>query len=235
MNWEILGLNKYEAAVYSIVVRIGKGTAARISKESRVPYGRIYDILESLIAKNMLRIIPGKPKTYSIADPAIIEKEIYAKEKEFEQAKEEVKNLKRIYETTPEEAVMIGTGKRAWYEFIRELRKEPLNKINYSIKYTAEYFPEWVRSAKMDIAKGVDIKTLSRYDEETKSNLQKWAKHVKHIKTYPNKGVAFWISDDFVLIGLIKSNATVLIRDKAFIDMIQHLFIDAYKNAENIK
>lgn len=233
MNWELLGLNKYEAAVYSTVVKIGKGAAAQIAKTSRVPYGRIYDVLEALIAKNMLRIIPGKPKTYSIADPAIIEKEITEKEKEFETARAEVKNLKRIYEHTPEEAVLVATGKRAWYELLKEVRHS--KKYSYKIKYTSEYFPEWIREEKKELSNGMDVKTLARYDTETKNLVEKWSKHIKLIKKYPNNGVAILTTDDCVLIGLIKSNATVLIRDKAFIDMMKHLFEDAYKNAESIK
>lgn len=234
MDWKILGLNKYESAVYNAIVKLGKGTAAKIAKTSGVPYGRIYDILESLVAKNMVRIIPGKPKTYSIADPSIIEREIRKREKDFEEVKKEIKKLKRIYAAAPEEAILVATGKRAWYELSRELKKPIVKKFSYKIKYTAEYHPEWVRGEREEIKKGVDVRTLTRYDEETKAAVHKWLKHVKTIKEYPNKGVAFWIGDDFALIALIKSNATLLIRDRAFVDMMKRLFQDAYKNAKKI-
>ncbi|MCD6575650.1 MAG: helix-turn-helix domain-containing protein [Nanoarchaeota archaeon] len=233
-KWSVIGLNKYESAVYDAIVKIGKGTAARIAKTSGVPYGRIYDVLDSLISKNLVRIIPGKPRTYSIANPQIIEKMLKEKEKEFEEIEKEIKKLKRIYESAPEEAVLVATGKRAWYELVREL-KSPPKKFSYKIRYTAEYHPEWVREERREIKKGVDVKAFVRYDEETKQNVKKWLKHTKNIRAYPNKGVAFWIADDFVLIALIKSNATVLIRDKAFVDMLKHLFEDAYKNAKVIK
>ena len=234
MDWKVLGLNRYESAVYGAIVKIGKGTASRIAKVSGVPYGRIYDVLDSLIAKNLIRVIPGKPRTYSIADPQIIEKIIKEREKEFEEVKKEIKKLKKIYENAPEEAVLVATGKRAWYELSRELRSPP-RRFSYKIKYTAEYYPEWVREERQEIKKGINVKSLVRYDEETKENVKKWLKHTKSIRAYPNKGVAFWIADGFVLIALIKSNATVLIRDKAFVDMMKHLFEDAYKNSEAIK
>lgn len=234
MNWEILGLNKYESNAYEAITKIGKGTAAKISKTSEVPYGRIYDILESLINKNLIRIIPGHPKTYTIADPSIINKIIKNKEKKFDEVKEEIKKLKRIYEKTPSEAVMVATGKKAWYELSRELRKKP-QKISYKIKYSSEYFPEWVREEKKEISKGVDVKTLTKYNEETKENIKKWLKINKNIKKYDNNGVSFWIGDNFVLFALIKSNASVLIQDKAFVEIIKQLFKDAYKNAEKIK
>ena len=234
MDWKVLGLNKYESAVYGAIVKIGKGTASRIAKVSGVPYGRIYDVLESLISKNLVRIIPRKPRTYSIANPRVVEEMIKKKEKEFEEVKKEIKKLKRIYENAPEEAVLVATGKRVWYELVRELRNPP-KRFSYKIRYAAEYYPEWVREERREIKKGVEVKSLVRYNEETKENIRKWLKHTKSIRAYPNKGVAFWIADGFVLIALIKSNATVLIRDKAFVDMLKHLFEDAYKNAKVIK
>jgi hypothetical protein len=47
-----------------------------------------------------------------------------------------------------------------------------------------------------------------------------------------NKSV---IKAALVVIGLIKSNATVIIKDRAFIEMMKNLFRDAYKDAEEIK
>jgi sugar-specific transcriptional regulator TrmB len=233
MDWKILGLNKYEGAVYDALVKLGKGTATRVVKTSGVPYGRVYDVLDSLIAKNMLRIIPGKPRTYSIADPAVIEREIEKKEKSFQEIKQHIKELKYIYESAPEEAIFVSTGKRAWYEAVREVTELP-KKFSYKIKYTSEYAP-WIKSAKDELKKGIDARTLTRYDDETKEDVDKWLKQIKTIKKYENNGVAIWIGDSFVLTALIKSNATLLIRDNAFTTMMKQLFEDAYKNAEEIR
>lgn len=233
MKWNILGLNKYESAAYDAIVKLGRERAARIARVSGVPYGRIYDVLDSLISKNLVRIVPGKPRIYSIANPQIIEKMLKEKEKKFKEIGKEIKKLKKIYENSPEEAVLVATGKRAWYELIRELKDEP-KKFSYKLRYTAEYYPEWVKKEIEEIKRGVEVKILVRYDEKTKQNVKKWLRHTKEIKAYPNKGVALWIADDFVLIALIKSNATVLIRDKAFISLMKKLFEDSYKNAKNI-
>ena len=38
-----------------------------------------------------------------------------------------------------------------------------------------------------------------------------------------------------VMIGLIKSNVTLLIRDKAFVEVMRRMFLATYEQAESIK
>ena len=234
MKWDILGLNRYESSVYETLVKHGIQSAFQISKNSKVPYGRIYDVLEELIKKSFIMIVPGVPKRYSIADPKIIAEIVANKKNEFSEMEKELSKLKRIYESGPEEAVLLASGKKAWYDMVRIL-PEP-KKEDYIIRYTSEFFPEWVRRIKQRIKGGVRHYSLTRYDEETHDAVQKWIKFDKTMRKYNNKGVAVWIVDDkAILIGLIKSNATLLIKDKAFIDLMKNLFLDAYKNAEGIQ
>jgi sugar-specific transcriptional regulator TrmB len=232
MKWDILGLNKYESSIYETLVKHGASTAFQVSKNSKVPYGRIYDVLEELIKKNLVRIVPGMPKKYSIADPKIVADLIAKKKKEFAEAEKELSNLKKIYESGPEEAIIVGRGKQAWYQALREFKPD---KIDYAIKYTSEYHPEWVKRVISGLKRGTDSKVLTRYDPETEKDVKKWKKYVKIIKNYPNKGVAMAVYDGVVVIGLIKSNATIVIKDKAFIELMKNLFRDAYKNAEEIR
>jgi sugar-specific transcriptional regulator TrmB len=234
MKWDILGLNKYESSVYETLVKHGIQSAFQISKNSRVPYGRIYDVLEELIKKSFIIIVPGTPKRYSIADPKIIADIVAKRKTEFLEMEKELSKLKKIYESGPEEAVILATGKKAWYDMVRIL-PDP-KKEDYIIRYTSEFFPEWVRRIKQRISAGIPHYSLTRYDDETREAVQKWVKFDKTMRKYDNKGVAVWIVDDkAILIGLIKSNATLLIKDKAFIELMKDLFKDAYKNAEEIK
>jgi hypothetical protein len=234
MNWKILGLNKYESAVYDAIIKLGKGNAAQILKVSSIPHGRIYDTIDSLIAKGMVQLFPGKPKTYSITNPKIIEHAVAEKENELAKIKVDLKKMKKIYEEKPEEPVLVVTGQKAWYKMIGDLKMQDPGKFSYKINYAMEYNPLWVRKEKEELSKKVDAKVLTRYDDETKERVRKWLKINKNMKTYPNQGVSFWTTNNFLVIALIKSNTTVLIRDKACIEMMKKLFEDAYKNAEQI-
>ncbi|WP_411680926.1 TrmB family transcriptional regulator [Clostridium thailandense] len=48
------GLNQYEAKAYIALLGIGKSNAYNISKQSRIPRARIYDILESLMIRGIV-------------------------------------------------------------------------------------------------------------------------------------------------------------------------------------
>ena len=72
MDLKLLGLNRYENYAYTALVRLGKASASEISRDSGVPYGRIYDILNDLVAKKLVRIIPEQSKKFVPGDPAIL-------------------------------------------------------------------------------------------------------------------------------------------------------------------
>jgi len=82
------GLNSYESATYTTLVRTGASTAHLISQESKVPYGKIYPVLASLQEKGFVEVFEGPPKKFTAVEPRIIfEKVVRRKEKEFERFK----------------------------------------------------------------------------------------------------------------------------------------------------
>lgn len=64
-----LGLNEYEAKVYSTLVGLRKATARDIHEISRVPRGRIYEILHDLARKGFIGVEEGSPTCYYLLDP----------------------------------------------------------------------------------------------------------------------------------------------------------------------
>ncbi len=64
-----LGLNEYESKVYLALVEGGVMTAPQASKLARVPIQRVYDILERLVEKGMVFMVPGKVKRFGPAAP----------------------------------------------------------------------------------------------------------------------------------------------------------------------
>ena len=56
-----LGLNKYEAKVYLTLVSEGTSTAKNISDITGIPYGKVYEIINSLSAKGFSVVLPSKP------------------------------------------------------------------------------------------------------------------------------------------------------------------------------
>src|SRR3989338_11617018 len=93
-----LGLTKNEGKVYEILIKFGKLSAAEVSKNSGVPYGRIYDVLGTLVHRGLVVVVPEKTKKFVPSDPANLLSFIEAKEKIISKAKERVKEMKKFYE-----------------------------------------------------------------------------------------------------------------------------------------
>lgn len=228
-----LGLSKNEAKVYSTLIKFGKMSASEVSAQSGVSYSRIYNVLEALIHKNLISILPEKTKKYVPESPESLMNLVNKKEEKLAKLKGMVGSLRKLYDVKEKNPVSIGIGQKAFYTLLKSM-KEP-SKFEYAIKWSSEYRPEWVRDDVKAMKKGIDVKMLSRYDNETKSNVDKWVKIVRNVKKFNNDGVAFSIRDDEVLISVIKSNSTILIKDTAFAKIMRQLFADSYKNAGEIK
>lgn len=232
---EIFGLNEYEEKTYKTLLFLGESKPYFIAAKSGVPYGRIYDILESLVKKGFIRITMKRPKKYISEDPEkVLSHLIDEKIKQLEKLREDIKSWEKLYERTPEEAVYAVKGKESFNKIINE-REEP-QKSEYTIKYTFDAHPVWMRQIKNRIKKGVTIKTLGRLDEETKDNIKKWLSINKNIRAFPNKGVAIDIIDEkTIVIGMIKSDITLVINDEAFVDLMKSLFESGWKDSKEIK
>ncbi|MBI4140255.1 helix-turn-helix domain-containing protein [Candidatus Woesearchaeota archaeon] len=233
MDFSLVGLNQYEAKAYGALVRLGKSSAAMISKESGVPYSRIYDVLALLEKKGLVHVVPDKTKNYVPSSPENLHKIIVERKQELEKLEKEATALKKVYETEAGQPVQVAQGKQNFYRIFKS--RPAMRVFDYSIRYVAEFYPEWVRHMKEKKKRGIDVKMLARVDAETKSNIKKWLKIQPAIREMKNDGVALSICDTGVVIGLITSNTSLLIQDKAFIKMMKELFLAKYEKAQIIR
>jgi len=232
-NLSELGLTKNELRVYEAIIKYGKLSAGEVSKFSGVSYSRIYDVLATLEQKGFVRIIPEKTKKFIPTDPKSLFDIIENKKKALDNLKEQVKNLKSLYDFKEKNPVSLGFGRSAFHKISRDMG-EP-TKYSLNIKFTSEYRPEWIGVVERARKKGLDVKNLVRYDNETKKSVDQWLKINKKIKKINNEGIALSIQDDAeVMIGLLKSNVTLLIKDKPFAKIMKTLFNETYKNSEEI-
>jgi len=231
MEFKELGLTSNETKVYEVMLRLGKTTAGHICKESLVPYGRIYTVLASLEEKGLIKTIPEETKKYVPSDPQKLHEIIDNRIKSLMEIDNKVKELKKIYEEHDVEPVILAKGKSNFYKINKEIKET--QKYAYNIKYTFEANPTWMRDERERIKKGIEIKHIGLFSKETEKAIKEWKTINKEIKPIENEGVAMGIVDDEeVMIGLIKSNTTMLIRDKAFAKVMKQLFIKYYMNTD---
>lgn len=65
-----IGLTKYESTAYQFLLLSGPTTASQISKATRLPYSKIYDVLTSLEQKGWVEVESGRPKKYYPKPPS---------------------------------------------------------------------------------------------------------------------------------------------------------------------
>jgi len=64
-----LGLTKYEARIYTALVKKGQRTASEVSFLGKIPRPKTYGSIKSLERKGFLKVIPTKPERYSAVSP----------------------------------------------------------------------------------------------------------------------------------------------------------------------
>jgi len=228
MDLTELGLTKNEAKAYETLLKLGKTSAAHISKESRVPYGRIYDVLGSLEEKGLVKTIPEPTRMYFPSDPKALEEYVAKKKAALEEIESKVKEFKSIYKQHGEEQIQIVKGERNFKKLALAMKKP--EKYEYSVKLAFRKDPEFVREVKAMRRKRIKHLTLGRYDSETKKNYEFWKKIEPNTKPIPNEGVAMSLIDgEELLLVMAQSNTIMLIKDKGFIKFMETLFLNYYE------
>ena len=93
-----VGLNAYEAAAYLSLLKLGVSEASDIYRDSEVPYGKIYSVLESLAGKGFVEVQASRPKKFRAVDPEL------ALDTFFERRKAEVEREMAFLKSSVEEA-----------------------------------------------------------------------------------------------------------------------------------
>ncbi len=100
MNEKLLakiGLNKYESSVYLTLLKQDSMEASKLSHASKVPIGKIYEVLKTLKNYELVEIQPSRPQKYRAVDPKSAFKLMYKRKEE-----ETLNELKMLKETFDE-------------------------------------------------------------------------------------------------------------------------------------
>ncbi|MHA2402536.1 MAG: TrmB family transcriptional regulator [Candidatus Kariarchaeaceae archaeon] len=64
-----LGLNEYETRAYITILEGGVVVAREVSDRSSIPYAKVYQVLESLVGKQLIIGDEGRPRKFQSRDP----------------------------------------------------------------------------------------------------------------------------------------------------------------------
>lgn len=79
------GLSSYEAQAYTSLLEVGPAEAAEVARQAEIPSGRIYDVLNTLVDRNLLHVQEGRPKRYDALPPQVaLQTLLRQRKREFE-------------------------------------------------------------------------------------------------------------------------------------------------------
>lgn len=78
---EALGLNAYEARALSHLLKHGERSAPDLSRETAVPFGRIYDTLNALVERGLATSRSGRPRMFAAVAPGTVSSRLLAASK----------------------------------------------------------------------------------------------------------------------------------------------------------
>ena len=184
------GLTEYESRTYLVLNIYGSSIASFISKYTRIPSSKIYDILNSLRAKGMVEVCATKPKKFrAIAPKHALASMIERRESGLNDLKTVMKNiLKRLkpLEDKDKSQIWSSTGRKMFYSKASEvLRNAEESAVSLTSKFPRNpYIEKEFLSA---IKRGVNIKMLGIGDlsEESIIRASWYQKSGAEIRTIP--------------------------------------------------
>jgi len=191
LKWLIsCGLKPYEAKVYLDLLYNGVSTAREIIRRTKIPYGRIYEVLSSLSKMGYIIENQGRPKTYSAIPPPTFVRKLIERERErikklSEQATLiEQELLRAAYGHNAEYVFSVITGSQDIVEFstrqILQTRSElviflsfdRLLQIEREIKNSTTW-TSYLRALEMALRRGVNVYLLINIYNKPISMLRK--------------------------------------------------------------
>lgn len=127
------GLSRYEKQAYLALLILGRSKSREVSKESKVSYGRIYEILEKLEQRGLVSIIPTEPKTFEAIEPRLAFKMILEQKKqELKKLEGEIKDVKiplKKLQRKEEDKTLILHGTQKYMGVVMKMNEDAKNEM----------------------------------------------------------------------------------------------------------
>jgi sugar-specific transcriptional regulator TrmB len=143
----MFGLSNYESRAYLTLLSAGIGTAKEISDDSKIPFGRIYDVLSSLENKGLADKQESRPRKFIAKEPKVALNNLLAMKKAevHSLTKKAIKieeKLSSLHKVIPEESLFwsVALGENAIDQYIKRISEtEKEIQIIINIRVAARF------------------------------------------------------------------------------------------------
>ncbi len=129
-----LGFTAYEARAYIALVVNGPLTATELASKSEIPQPRVYDVVQSLLAKGLILVSEGRPRKFTAIDPSIALRS-YVDRRHLEERKALEEVLREVRSVAPlggEPGVWTTTGYTPALNLLQESASSARSELLFS-------------------------------------------------------------------------------------------------------
>jgi sugar-specific transcriptional regulator TrmB len=104
-----LGLSSYEEAAYRALLQLGRAPASEVAETGDVPQGRVYDVLNGLASRDLVRVHRSSdPRRYAAVDPeTAVDRLLAERERELAAERERYADLAEAARTELSETLPV--------------------------------------------------------------------------------------------------------------------------------
>jgi sugar-specific transcriptional regulator TrmB len=161
-------LSDYESKTYMALLFLGPSKVSQISRESKVPQSKIYEVLEKLMTKQLVEVYGIRPKEFKAVHPNVALKGLLEeKEKTISEMKERMGELDTfLKQNNSDDQVMDGvwTSKESgWKPFMDRLcdMYEKCSKYIYVVTRDFTWSSRLGKSVKDCCKRGGEVKVIA--------------------------------------------------------------------------
>lgn len=245
-----IGLNKYEAKIYLTLINEGISTAKNIADITGIPYGKVYEIINTLSNKGFAMTLPSKPMKYTATSPQqaalSAKREIRDKFRRIE--KNAVNQLEPLFEQNrnfiqPKSNFLVINGRSNVVKKIEELIKKAKQNIN--IQCTANSLSRLVlhkAELKVSADKGVKVSMAGIIDRKNMKEIKSLDFcNLRSIKSSKNNFISIDGQECLVINPEPDDDNIVYGRDlgmhvlsKSFTKFLDNFFISDFRKARQV-
>ncbi len=241
-----LKLNKYEKEVILYLSNVNSADAGTIYKNTKVPQGRIYSVLQSLKIDGFVDVIPTSPKKFRIKNLK------YSLKKYLESKKNDLENQMNKVESIEEGKKSFNLDKNDPSVHIFTGRDEHINaliSLRDNVKSEFLQIAPWFigtyasnLSLHKSLKRGVNVKIIIKeITDKNRKNVKEAIAHGAEIKRFDSKdllSLAIIDSKEFLL-GVQnydnqEERLTLLSQNKALCSSLENTFYGFWKKAKPI-
>ncbi|MFH1424382.1 MAG: helix-turn-helix domain-containing protein [archaeon] len=110
-----LGLNDYQSRALATLFDYPDSDAKELSDESGIPYTKIYEVLDSLEHRSLVKYTMGKPKRYRALEPkSVFDTLLDQQLKQAKELKEQEHEILKNFKFSDEERTEVSLTPKAW-------------------------------------------------------------------------------------------------------------------------